>query len=332
MARADSIDAVAMIPEEFLSILRRQKYHVVGSHSAVKKCRWLHESLVRGRHCYKEEFYGIASHRCMQLTPTVAYCNQGCLWCWRIMAGEVNPSFDESRIPSPDDAASIVDGCLGEQRRILSGYKAQVKSRRIGAEKYEEACEPRHAAISLAGEPTLYPFIGALISEFMGRGFTTFLVSNGTNPKALGEIDEPTQLYVTLGAPTEEIYGKVCRPSRPGLWHELLMSLEMLRTFSCPTVVRLTLAKGMNMFAPKEYAKLILRAEPTYVECKAAMSVGYGSQVGRMGYENMPSFQEVRDFSGELADLTGMRAIGEKGDNRVVLLSRLDRPIRLTQG
>jgi len=323
---------VALIPEEFLSILKRQKYHMVGSHSAVKKCRWLHESLVRGRHCYKEEFYGIASHRCLQLTPTVAYCNQACLWCWRVMAGEVSPSFDDSGIPSPDDAAGIVDGCLAEQRRILSGYKAQVKSRTIGAQKYEEACEPKHAAISLAGEPTLYPFIGELISEFMRRGFTTFLVTNGTNSKVLGEIDEPTQLYITLGAPTEEVYGKVCRPGRPGLWHELLKSLGMLSTFSCPTVVRLTLAKGMNMFAPNEYAKLILIAEPTYVECKAAMSVGYGSQIGRMGYVNMPSFKEVKGFAEELADLTGMKAIGEKSDNRVVLLSRLDRPIKLRQG
>lgn len=323
---------IHLIPEEFLSILRRQKYHIVGKHSAVKKCMWLHESLVRGRHCYKEEFYGIASHRCLQLTPTVAYCNQACLWCWRVMASEVNPSFDESHIPSPDDAAGIVDGCMKEQRRILSGYKAQVKSRQIAAKKYEEACEPKHAAISLAGEPTLYPFIGELISEFMRRGFTTFLVSNGTDPKVLAEMNEPTQLYVTLGAPTEEVHGKVCRPSRPGLWHELMESLEALRSFSCPTVVRLTLAKGMNMFAPNEYAKLILRAEPTYVECKAAMSVGYGSQIGRMGYGNMPTFQEIKVFSEQLAELTGMKAIGEKSDNRVVLLSRLDRPIKLRQG
>jgi tRNA wybutosine-synthesizing protein 1 len=326
---------IHLIPEEFLSILRRQKYHIVGTHSAVKKCKWLHESLVKGRHCYKEDFYGITSHRCLQMTPAIAYCNQSCLWCWRVMARDVgldlphSNDFDETSIPSPEGATSIVDGCLLEQRRILSGYKAQVESLRIQTQKYKEACEPMHAAISLAGEPTLYPHLGELISEFKRRRFTTFLVTNGTNPKALKEIEEPSQLYVTVGAPTEGVYRRACRPSGSDLWGRLMQSLEMLHTFSCPTVLRLTLAKGMNMVWPEQYAKLIRRAEPTYVECKAGMSVGYGSQVGRMSYENMPSFLEIKDFSQKLTELTSMRQIGERGDSRVVLLSELKRPIKL---
>jgi tRNA wybutosine-synthesizing protein 1 len=318
-----------MIPKEFLSILTKQKYHLVGSHSAVKKCKWLHESLLGRRHCYKQEFYGISSHRCLQLTPSIAYCDQACLWCWRVMAADVDLSFDESVIPSPDDAASIVDGSIFEQRRILSGYKAQVKTGTISDQTYREACEPMHAAISLAGEPTLYPFIGDLISEFKRRAFTTFLVTNGTNPSALSGIEEPSQMYVTVGAPTEDIYKRVCRPNRPGLWQNLLESLEVLRSFSCPTVARLTLAKGMNMESPRDYARLIIRGDPTYVECKAAMSIGYGLVKGRMRPENMPSFQEVRDFAKGLAESVGMRTIAEQSDSRVVLLSRLDKAIKL---
>ncbi|MGQ9514004.1 MAG: 4-demethylwyosine synthase TYW1 [Thermoproteota archaeon] len=320
-----------MIPNSFIEILKRQKYHLVGSHSAVKKCRWLHESLVRDRHCYKEKFYGIRSHRCLQMTPAVAYCNQACLWCWRVMSGDIGLSFNDSSIPSPDDAARIVEGCIYEQRRILSGYKAQVKSKRVPAQKYEEACEPKHAAISLAGEPTLYPFIGELIYEFKRRGFTTFLVSNGTNPDVLEKIEEPTQLYLTLGAPNEEIYRRVCRPNESGLWKRSLMSLDVMRSFSCPTVIRLTLAKEMNMLEPEGYAKLILKADPTYVECKAMMAVGYGLLSGRIGYENMPSFQEIKKFSEDLSSLTGMKPIGEHRDSRVVLLSKLERPIRFRQ-
>jgi len=33
-------------------LYRRQKYHLVGAHSAVKRCRWLYESIVHGRACY----------------------------------------------------------------------------------------------------------------------------------------------------------------------------------------------------------------------------------------------------------------------------------------
>ncbi|WP_292477611.1 hypothetical protein [Methanothrix sp.] len=48
--------------------LARQGYHLVGS-GAVKPCLWLNRSLRGGDQCYKHHFYGIASHRCVQMTP-----------------------------------------------------------------------------------------------------------------------------------------------------------------------------------------------------------------------------------------------------------------------
>ncbi|HDM36274.1 MAG TPA: 4-demethylwyosine synthase TYW1, partial [Candidatus Syntrophoarchaeum butanivorans] len=35
-----------------------------------------------GEFCYKGRFYGVASHRCIQMTPTIL-CNQACIHCWR---------------------------------------------------------------------------------------------------------------------------------------------------------------------------------------------------------------------------------------------------------
>jgi tRNA wybutosine-synthesizing protein 1 len=55
--------------------------------------------------------------------------------------------------------------------------------------KYEEALTPRHVAISLTGEPTLYKDLGDLTRSFQKRGLTTFLVSNGTLPSALAELE-----------------------------------------------------------------------------------------------------------------------------------------------
>jgi len=37
---------------------------------------------------------------------------------------------------------------------------------------------------------------------------TAFLVTNGTNPEAIGEV-RPTQLYISLNAPNEETYRRV---------------------------------------------------------------------------------------------------------------------------
>jgi len=78
-----------LIPGEVAKLLKKQKYQIVGRHSAVKKCRWLHNSLVQNRHCYKQEWYNIKSHRCLQMTPTVIYCTNRCLSCWRVEPGDI---------------------------------------------------------------------------------------------------------------------------------------------------------------------------------------------------------------------------------------------------
>merc|ERR1712226_1389243 len=58
-----------MIEEELRNTLTKQGYKLVGSHSGVKLCRWT-KSMLRGQGgCYKNAFYGIASHQCMESTP-----------------------------------------------------------------------------------------------------------------------------------------------------------------------------------------------------------------------------------------------------------------------
>ncbi|MEM2942661.1 MAG: 4-demethylwyosine synthase TYW1 [Candidatus Bathyarchaeia archaeon] len=312
-----------------LELLRRQKYQLVGNHSAVKKCRWLHKSLTEGRACYKSRFYGIESHRCLQMTPSVNWCTQRCLYCWRIQHGEAQVSLSGLKPPEWDDPLELVELSKAAQRRILSGYKGQAASGKANPRRYREALEPKHAAISLTGEPTLYPYIDGLLSEFHRVGMTTFLVTNGTRPDVLKRLsEEPTQLYVSVSAPTPERYMEVCRPYSPDSWQRVMETIEHLRSFSCPTAVRLTLVKGVNLQDHEGYARLILRAEPTYVEAKSYMYVGYSRR--RLGFENMPTHQEISEFSMRLAGLTGYNVIDESRENRVVLLSRLGKAIRVT--
>lgn len=310
-------------------LLRRQKYQIVGSHSAVKKCRWLHKSLTEGRACYKSKFYGIESHRCLQMTPSVNWCTQRCLYCWRIQNGESKFSWNESTSPIWDEPSKIVDFSKAAQRKILSGYKGQVASGKVKPEYYREALEPKHAAISLTGEPTLYPHLDVLLSEFHKEGMTTFLVTNGTRPDVLkGLSEEPTQLYISISAPTQEKYAEVCRPYSSDSWERVMETIELVRSFSCPTAIRLTLVKGLNLQDHEGYARLISRAEPTYVEPKSYMYVGYSRK--RLDFENMPTHEEISEFSAKLARLIGYNVIDESKDSRVVLLSRLEKPIRVT--
>jgi len=305
--------------------LKKQKYHLVGSHSAVKRCKWLYESIVNDRPCYKQKFYGIKSHRCIQMTPSLYYCTQRCLFCWRAQSGDLQVTWDETKITKTDSPETIVDGCFKAQEKILTGYKGNP---RTNWRKFQEALAPKQVAISLTGEPTLYEPLGELIRTFHRKGLTTFLVSNGTLPSKLSKLSqEPTQLYISVSAPNEHVYKQVCRSEFPRAWARLNETLDLLPSFHCPTVVRMTLVKELNMNHAHEYAKLIEKANPTYVEAKAYMHIGFSNL--RLGFERMPLHSEVKDFAKQLTDKTGYMIIDEAPESRVVLLSRLQKPIQV---
>jgi len=313
------------VSREILQLLANQRYHLVGNHSAVKRCRWLYETLVHDRACYKQKFYGIRTHQCIQMTPAVVYCTMRCLFCWRLQSGDLEMKWGEMELPRQDDPEEIVKGCITEQLKILSGYKGNPQTNQ---EKYKEALTPKHAAISLSGEPTLYSSLGDLIHGFHKRGFTTFLVSNGTVPEALSQLsEEPTQLYISVSAFDKKTFRETCRPQISAAWEKLNETLSMLHSFKCPTVIRMTLAKRVNMKRPERYAQLIEKANPTYVEPKAYMHVGFSRL--RLGFRNMPTHQEIREFGVLLAEELGYNILDESSESRVVLLSRLKKPIRL---
>jgi len=296
----------------------------VGKHSGVKGCKWLNEALVNDRHCYKQKFYGIKSHQCIQMTPSLYYCTQQCVFCWRAQNGDLQVRWDEMKLPEWDPVETIVEGCLHAQERILTGYKGNPKT---DERKLREALNPRHVAISLTGEPSLYEPLGDLVRAFHTRGFTTFLVTNGTRPSKLaGLSEEPTQLYVSLCAATEEVYNCVCRPQESGSWSKVNETLALLPSFKCPTVIRTTLVKGLNMENIDAYAKLVEKAAPTYVEAKAYMHVGFSNL--RLGYERMPEHEEVVAFATCLAEKTGYKVLDECQDSRVVLLSKRENAVQ----
>jgi len=147
------------------------------------------------------------------------------------------------------------------------------------------------------------------------------LVSNGTLPNRLSNLSqEPTQLYLSLCAPNEQAYNKVCRPLMPNAWNKLNESLGLMPSFKCRTVIRMTLVKGHNMNQIEDYSKLIEKANPTFIETKAYMHIGFSNL--RLGFDNMPQLPEVKNFASMLAEKTGYEIIDEAADSRVVLLSR----------
>jgi len=246
------------------------------------------------------------------MSPAVPNCQQECEFCWRDLTYTQTNWEDEEY----DDPKTIIDGAIEAQNNLLCGFYGNDKANK---KKLDELKKPTNAAISLAGEPTLYPKIDELIGEFNRRDFTTFVVSNGQCVDRLRNLEnDPYQLYLSLDAPNEKIFNTVCRPRINDAWINLNESLETLSSFNSRTCIRNTCVKGRNMENPEEYAKLIDKTNPDYVEVKAYMCVG--SSRDRLTPDNMPTFDEVTEFATKIGNECGREIVNESKVSRVVLL------------
>ncbi len=293
--------------------LESSGYRFVGSHNhaAAKICHWTKQSILDRGVCYKEKFYGIESHRCLQMAPAVPNCQQKCEFCWRDL------SYTQTQWNGEyDDPKTIIDEAIEAQNNLLCGFFGNDKANK---EKLEESKTPTNAAISLAGEPMLYPEIDELIAEFNRRNFTTFVVSNGQCVDKLKNLEnEPYQLYLSLDAPTKKIYDEVCQPQISEGWDNLNQSLDTLASFNSRTCIRTTCVKGRNMINPEKYGELIKKSNPDFVEIKAYRCDG--SSRYRLTPDNMPTFDEVKSFAQKIGENCGKKIVNESEVSRVVLL------------
>ncbi len=290
-----------------------QGYRLIGNHSAIKVCHYCKEA-IRGKNvCYKNTFYGIKSWQCIQASVTLDFCNLRCEWCWRNI--EYNfPKNTEFKDP-PD---LIIDGFIKAHIEILKGFKGNINANQS---RVKESQKPKHVALSLTGDACMYPRLPELIEEIHAKNMTSFLVTNGTFPDMIQKLisHQPTQIYVTLPAPNEEMYNSVCRPFTKDGWQKIMKSLNLLKNFK-RSVIRLTLAKEMNMFYPEQYAEIIKDIDFDFLELKAAMPVGPAQY--RMTLANMPYHGGIVDFAERIGKITGHKIISEKKDSRVVLMAK----------
>lgn len=318
-----------MIPLEVKEILEKQHYKIAGKHSAVQICRWTKNSLRDEGACYKEKFYGIESHRCCQMTPSVMWCQNKCVHCWRAIEHTLG-----DRLPKDIDSPSeIINQCILAQRKLLLGFKIDSKSRKkqlskANQKKLSEAQEPMNFAISLSGEPMLYEKIGELILELRKMGKSSFLVTNGLCPEKLKELEKnnqlPTQLYISVNTPTKELYDKFHHSSEKDAWEKLMKSLEIMSKLKnkTRTVFRMNLIRDLNISEEyiKDYSQLIKKANPLFVELKGFMSVGYARK--RLGYERMPTFNEMKNFAEKLSSETGLKILDFHEHSRAFVLGK----------
>ncbi|KAK4276589.1 hypothetical protein QN277_014719 [Acacia crassicarpa] len=278
--------------------LEKQGYKVIGSHSGVKICRWT-KSQLRGRGgCYKHSFYGIESHRCMEATPSLACANK-CVFCWRHHTNPVGKSWQWRM----DDPIEIVNSAIDLHINMIKQMKGVPG---VTLERLSEGLSPRHCALSLVGEPIMYPEINTLIDELHKRQISTFLVTNAQFPEKIKLLKPVTQLYVSVDAATKDALKAIDRPLFGDFWERFIDSLTALKEKEQRTVYRLTLVKGWNTDEVDAYSKLFSVGKPDFVEIKGVTYCG-SSATSKLTMENVPWHADVKAFSEALA----LKSLGE---------------------
>ena len=291
LLKANTTDESSELPEMTTPsqavALKKEGYRLIGTHSAVKLCRWTKHQL-RGRGgCYKHTFYGITSYQCMEATPSLACANK-CVFCWR---HHKNPVGKEWRWKT-DDPYMIVDEAVKEHILMIKETKGIPG---VKMDRWREAHTVRHCALSLVGEPIMYPRIDEFLGELHRRQISTYLVTNGQHPKSIASIRPITQLYVSVDAPTPETLIAIDRPLFQDAWERLQESLCMLKDKGQRTVARLTVVKGWNSDEVEGYAKLIALGHVSLVEVKGVTFCGK-SDASNLNMSNTPWHHEVVDL------------------------------------
>jgi len=301
---------------------------IAGNHSGVQICHWTRNSLRGGKGCYKVKFYGVDCHRCCQMSPALAWCNEACVFCWRPMEWMKKTRFSDDEVDEPSE---IIEKTVAARRKLVSGFGGFAD---VNKARWKESFQkfPSHWAISLSGEPTIYPKLGEIVKKLKENPEvkTIFIVTNGQEPERIERLANeknslPTQLYVSLAAPNPELFKKINRSVYADGWERFNRTLELLASLEgrCRRAIRFTLIKGVNdsdSYLP-EYAALIERSRVDFLEVKSYMALGFSRK--RLGVANMLEHPEVVEFSKKLAKhLQNYSIVDHDEASRIVLLKR----------
>jgi tRNA wybutosine-synthesizing protein 1 len=223
-----------------------------------------------------------------------------------------------------DEPDVIIEQLLKERKRLISGFYGHEKNDRV---KLEESLLPQHYAISLSGEPTLYPKLPQLIRYLKELPATKsiFLVTNGQEPEMLQRLSDedslPTQIYLSTNASNKQMYYLVNRPRYRNAWERWCESLKLLSTIGTRVVLRMTMIRKYNDSRRfiNEFATIVQEGSPHFVEIKSYMHVGMST--GRLETTNMLEMGEIKSIAQELClGLQDYEIMDESEISRIVVL------------
>ena len=320
-------DQLIQIKPRVSDQLKKAKYGVA-DHSTVALCHWTKKSFKHEGSCYKHKFYGISTHSCMEFSPAGMYCENRCVYCWRPMEFYDSMKMEPENVAEPKD---IMEKLMGERKKLIMGHYGDSRSDK---QRLDESLKPSHYAISLSGEPTMYPKLPELIKYLKSLQETKsiFLVTNGQEPDMIQRLKDedalPTQLYLSTNAADYESFLRINKPKYDDSWQRWNKTLQMLKELDTRTVLRITLIRGyndQNEMIPA-FAQMLKESSPHFVEIKSYMHVGRSTN--RLERENMLEMEEVKNFSKEIVKQGKIFSMmDESYVSRIVILQNIERNI-----
>jgi len=220
---------------------------------------------------------------------------------------------------------------MEERRNLIMGHYGDPNSDK---KRLDESLKPAHYAISLSGEPTMYPKLPELIKYLKSLKETKsiFLVTNGQEPDMIKKLQRedalPTQLYLSTNASDYESFLRINKPRYDDSWERWNKTLDMLKDLNTRTVLRITLIRDYNDNREmiSAFAKMLEQSSPHFVEIKSYMHIGRSTN--RLDRENMLEMDEIRKFSEEVAKKSNIFSImDESFISRIVVLQNNKRKI-----
>ncbi|MEK6931003.1 MAG: 4-demethylwyosine synthase TYW1, partial [Thermoproteota archaeon] len=320
-------DKLIQIKPGIAQQLKKAKYGVA-DHSTVELCHWTKKSFKHEGSCYKHKFYGISTHRCMEFSPAGMHCENRCVYCWRPMEFYDSLKMEPEKVAEPKE---ILTKLMEERKKLIMGYYGDSRNDK---QRLDESLLPSHYAISLSGEPTMYPKLPELIKYLKSLEATKsiFLVTNGQEPDMIQRLQDedalPTQLYLSTNAADYDSFLKINKPKYSDSWQRWNKTLEMLKHLDTRTVLRITLIRNYN--DQKEmipaFASMLKQASPHFIEIKSYMHIGRSTN--RLEHSNMLEMDEVRKFSEEIAKQSQIFSIMDESlVSRIVILQNNHRVI-----
>ena len=225
-----------------------------------------------------------------------------------------------------DPPEMLVEGALQNHYKMIKQMRGVPG---VLPERFEEGFQVRHCALSLVGEPIMYPEINTFTELLHEKGISSYLVTNAQFPEEMKTLKPVTQLYISIDASTKDALKAVDRPLNRDFWERFTSCIEQLALRLERTVFRLTLGrpkdyiqvtylnctihdfglhissfylvKGWNAEEIDNYAKLVLMGKPDFIEVKGVTYCGT-SKASKLTMENVPWHEEVIFFVQKLAD------------------------------